>query len=979
LNAFNPQGFEVSLFSRGAGFVPLMTIAAQPTFQPPTIKRNLLFLAKVLTVAAIYYAAARFGLSLAFLNASVSPVWPPTGVAIAAVWWLGYRAAPGVFLGAFLGNVLTPVSVGTAVGIATGNTLEAVTAVVLLHRFVGSRLPFDRAGDLLKFIVIAFASTTVSATIGNLSLCLGGAASWDNFPTLWLTWWLGDAVGALIVAPMILTWMQPRSERWTEQRLAEAVLLLLLLSVVSLFVFSELFLPRSSRYPLGHLIIPTMIWAAFRFGPRGAATGISVLSAIAVWGTAHGIGPFAETNPNQALLLLQAYVADIGITALVLAAIVAERQRAQRAVSFAASIVESTDDAVVGKTLAGTIISWNKAAERMYGYTAEEVIRGPISILVPPGRADDEILARLKRGEGIENYETVRVRKDGQQIDVSLTVSPIKDSSGRITGASTIARDITERKRTEQALLENREWLRMTMQGSRMGTWTRELDGTNRVQWSPELEQIFGLTPGEFPGTEEAFFDFVHPDDHEPLTQAVRYAIENHADYDIEFRYTPKGGGLRWMTGRGRAFYDADGKPYRLAGLGWDITERKRAEQERQQLLLSESAARAEAEAANRTKDEFLATLSHELRTPLNAIVGWAGMLRAGRLDQDNLSRAIEIIDRNARVQSQLIDDILDVSRIVSGKIRLDVRPVELTQVIEAAVDSIRPAAQAKNIQVHIAIDPKAGPVSADPDRLQQIVWNLLSNAVKFTPSGGEIRILARTANSNVEIVVKDSGEGIGADFLPHVFERFRQADGSLTREHKGLGLGLAIVRHLVELHGGSVKAESAGEGKGATFCVMLPLLSGRTESPGIRMEGAGVSAANGLVLSGLRILLVDDEPDARELHATILRKSAAHVQAASSGAEALEALNKSRPDILICDLEMPGMDGYSLIRRVRKLESVNGGEQIPAVALTAHVRAEDRERALKAGFQAHISKPVDPAELASVLATLAERVEKTN
>jgi signal transduction histidine kinase/ActR/RegA family two-component response regulator len=396
---------------------------------------------------------------------------------------------------------------------------------------------------------------------------------------------------------------------------------------------------------------------------------------------------------------------------------------------------------------------------------------------------------------------------------------------------------------------------------------------------------------------------------------------------------------------------------------------------DRARLYEAEQKARIQAEEANRTKDEFLATVSHELRTPLNAIVGWCGMLRSGRLDQPTIDRAIEIIDRNAKVQAQLIEDILDVSRIITGKLGLDVRPVELAQIVEAAVDSVRLAAEAKGIRVQSLLDPRTGPVAGDPNRLQQIVWNLLSNAVKFTAKGGQVQIQLRAIDARVEIIVSDTGQGISNEFLPYVFDQFRQADSATTRRFGGLGLGLAIVRHLVELHGGTIHAESAGIGQGATFTVRLPVMIGTepTNEPG-EYATAGQSADARLSLRGLRVLAVDDEADARELLAAMLSKCDVQVKVTASASEALEVLADWQPDVLISDIEMPDIDGYSLIRRVRELEAHRGG-QIPAVALTAHARVEDRLRALRAGFQIHVSKPVEPTELAIVLATLTGRI----
>jgi PAS domain S-box-containing protein len=384
-----------------------------------------------------------------------------------------------------------------------------------------------------------------------------------------------------------------------------------------------------------------------------------------------------------------------------------------------------------------------------------------------------------------------------------------------------------------------------------------------------------------------------------------------------------------------------------------------------------------EAQRANRVKDEFLATLSHELRTPLNAILGWSQLLRMGRLDQNEVDQGLETIERNANIQSQLIEDLLDVSRIITGRLRLDVRPVELPPIIDAAIAAVRPAADAKHIRLKPKYDASAAPILGDAARLQQVVWNLLSNAIKFTPRGGRVEVMLDRVDSQVEITVRDTGSGIDPDFLPHVFERFRQADASTTRKHGGLGLGLAIVRHLVELHGGVVQARSEGQGAGATFIVRLPIAAVHDEEQRASPDAAATttdfaSLRRAPSLAGLRVLVVDDELDARRLISTVLRQCGADVIAASSAAEALDLLARQRPDVLISDIGMPGEDGYSLIRRLRASE--NHDQRLPAVALTAYARTEDRLRALAAGFQMHVSKPVNPAELATVVGSLAGR-----
>lgn len=556
---------------------------------------------------------------------------------------------------------------------------------------------------------------------------------------------------------------------------------------------------------------------------------------------------------------------------------ITEGKQAEEFRALLASIVESSDDAILSKDLEGTILSWNRGAERLYGYSAEEVIGHSVALLMPPQRADDfpKIMMALKRGESVDHYETERRRKDGKILQVSLVVSPIRNAAGEIIGASAVARDITERKRLEE-----------------------------------EREQLL--------------------------------AREQAARKEAEQAHTLSG-----------------------------------------ELLRRERAAREQAEEASRMKDEFLATVSHELRTPLNAILGWSGILRRKADDTESIAQASETIERNARLQAQLIEDLLDISRIVTGRMRLDVQPVELPVVIQAALDAVRPAADAKNIRLQTVLDPRAGPVSGDPGRLQQVLWNLLSNAVKFTPKGGRVQIHLERINSHVAITVSDTGPGISPDFLPYVFDRFRQADSSFTRLHQGLGLGLAIVRQLVELHGGSVEAHSAGHGYGATFTVRLPISIKQEVArySSVRLEAKEPAVLPSPLeypprLEGLRLLVVDDDPDARALLTAILNKCGAEVKAAPSAAEGLERLRQWKPDVLISDVEMPYEDGYSLIEKVRALADEEGGFT-PAIALTAHVRAEDRLRALSSGFDAHVSKPMEPEELVTVIASLARRSRK--
>jgi PAS domain S-box-containing protein len=432
-------------------------------------------------------------------------------------------------------------------------------------------------------------------------------------------------------------------------------------------------------------------------------------------------------------------------------------------------------------------------------------------------------------------------------------------------------------------------------------------------------------------------------------------------------------GELRWHLSRAMPFRDPSGNIVFWFGTNTDITDERTRSEERRLLLESERAARLEAERIGRMKDEFLATLSHELRTPLNAIFGWTQILRMGTVDPETRDAGIAVIDRNVRIQTQLIEDLLDMSRIISGKIRLDVQTVELSEVLHATLEAIRPAAEAKQIRLERIIDPLAGPVSGDPSRLQQVFWNLLTNAIKFTPKGQKIQVVAERVDSLVQISVSDTGEGILPEFLPRLFDRFSQADGSTTRKHGGLGLGLSIVKNLVELHGGTVHARSAGEGLGATFVIRLPLRAAKAQTQEVPPPQRGATSVpfdrKALSLHGVKVLIVDDEPDARDLVQRFLSECGANPAVAASAVEAQRVLAAFAPDVIISDIGMPEQDGYEFMRAVR-----DRGYKMPAVALTAFARAEDRIRSIQSGYQMHLPKPVDPAELVAIVASLAGR-----
>jgi len=682
-----------------------------------------------------------------------------------------------------------------------------------------------------------------------------------------------------------------------------------------------------------------------------------------------------------------------------------------------AAIVESSDDAIVSKDLNGVITSWNRAAERIFGFSAKEAVGQSIRIIIPHDRQDEEdaILERIRRAEAVDHFETIRCRRDGTRLPVSLTVSPIRNEQGNVVGASKVARDVTERKRLEeQTAAEHR---RVVFLERLSTTIAKSLNYENTLKdvaalAIPDIADWCAVDvvqeDGEITRLSVAHIDPTKVD----LARQIRRRYEDPtAPYSVEqviktgtpalisditddmivaaargdqerigliralglssYMCVPLvAGGLR--LGALTLVTAASGRHYTEKDLRFaeDIASRAA-------MAIENARSYQQVDRANRLKDEFLATLSHELRTPLNAILGYARIVRGGMLATEKVPPALETIERNALALTQMVDDILDVSRIVAGKMRLNVQPVELPLIIHEAVETIKPAADAKRIKLQTVVDPQVSPISGDPDRLRQIVWNLLSNAVKFTRKGGHIQVRLERINSSVEISISDTGIGISPEFLPHIFERFRQADSATSRTHGGLGLGLAIVRNLVELHGGTVSGSSGGPDSGSTFRVRLPVMIVHPplrEEKRIHPQQPKAQRLDTLPdLSGVRVLAVDDEADALRLLEQILEAAGAQVILATSGAAVLDKIDAVRPHVLVADLGMPLMDGFELIRRIRTSEQPHV-RNIPAAALTAYARSEDRARTLQAGFEMHLAKPIDPLELVSAIQALARR-----
>ena len=621
-----------------------------------------------------------------------------------------------------------------------------------------------------------------------------------------------------------------------------------------------------------------------------------------------------------------------------------------------------TDYAIFLLSPEGVVSTWNEGAHRIKGYEASEIIGQHFSrFYLPDAIAQSWPDRELERArvDGRFEDEGWRVRKDGTHLWANVVITAIREN-GKLTGYLKITRDLTERKRHEDQLRESEERFRLLVEGVKDYAIFMLNPQGYVTSWNEGAHRIKGYRADEIIG--QHFSKFYPPD------AIDRKWPEHELEVaQIQGRFEDEGWRLRkdgtrfWANVVITALYDSDKVLRGFAKVTRDLTERRRVE--------------SLVEAGQRMND-FVAMVSHELRTPLSAMLGWVRMLRSGRLESEVFERGLAAIERNTLTQAQLVEDLLDVSRIVSGKLRLTVEQVDMESVIHAAVDSVRLAAETKGIRIQVITDTNGGPVSGDAARLQQVLWNLLSNAIKFTPRGGRVRLQLERVDSSVRIAVTDTGIGMAADFLPLAFERFRQADSGLSRTQGGLGLGLAIVKHLVEAHGGNVWAESEGVDKGSTFIVQLPVAAIRREGQQARSPSAfgapGVGLEFPAALAGVRVLVVDDETDTREMIEVVLRECKAVVRTAGSATEALAVLDDWNAEVLISDIGMPEESGYAFIRKLRKRPPERGGT-IPAVALTAYARLQDRMQALSAGFQMHVAKPVEPAELIVVVSSLLE------
>jgi signal transduction histidine kinase/CheY-like chemotaxis protein/integral membrane sensor domain MASE1 len=825
----------------------------------------------LLGIAAVYFAAAKLGLAMAFVAPQVTVVWPPTGIAIAAVVLFGNRVWPAIWVGASLANTTTAEPWAVAAGIATGNTLEALAGAWLIRRWA-VHPALERIGHVVRLVAAGLPSTAISATIGVLSLCIGVLQPWPAFGSVWLVWWLGDVMSVLVVAPLLLVWSGAPQRDWSPVRICEAAAFLVALVASLGLIFVTGALPAAT--PLHYLLFPFVIAAALRFGQPGTTVLNLAASVIAIWGTAHATGPFSGGTVAQGLVQSQLFIAVVAGTGLVLAAAIGERARGDRI----------------------------RAAD----YAATHAL------------AESATLA------------------DGASGVLRAVCDSLEWDFGAIWLVSSGAQELLCLETWHHPAGAFPEFEAATRQRA----FARGVGLPGRVWESGEPAWIFDVVA-------DANFPRASVAEREGL----------HGAFALPIRRGGELLGVIEFFSRELQQPDAD-LLARIAALGSQIgqfIERQRDEAAREQLLARERVARRDAELANRAKDEFLAMLGHELRNPLGAIANASHVLEQAGGDDDRIAAPRAIIARQSAHLARLVDDLLDVARLQAGRVELQRESVDLGKLVESCVEGLARDGDPHDRELIVSAQPVL--VDGDPARLDQIATNLLANALKYTRPGGRIWVSVGRERDRAVLRVADDGIGIEADLLPRVFDLFVQAESSLDRSQGGLGLGLTLVKRLVELHGGSVSAHSRGADRGSEFVVELPL----AVSVDARLADGDAAAS----ASARRVLVIEDHEDSREGLGLLLGTRGHTVRVAEDGAKGLDVLRSWRPDVAIVDIGLPGMDGYAVARAVRSDRALDG---IVLVALTGYGRSEDRERAIAAGFSEHLTKPVTLAALRRVL-----------
>ena len=826
------------------------------------------YLGQVALIAVLYLVAARLSLLLAIPPGYATPVWPPSGIALAAALMLGIRIWPGIWLGAAIANLTVQAALPAATLIATGNTLEALAAALLVQRYIGVPYRFERGEDVLKFVVLVVPSAAIAATVGVTSLASGGTIPWSDYFANWWTWLGGDASGMIIVAPLILSWVQREPISWSWRARVERVCfwLLLLAVVFAMLDRAALGVLGLAAFPHTYLLLPFIVWATFRFAQREVTTALTAVCALAVGYTVAGRGPFVSASLNVSLLSLLAFMSTVVATGLVVAAVVGERRRA---------------------------------------------------------------------------VEQLRRRRDELQAQVEEDTRELQQAN------LAIKQDVGVRAQLQQRLSATEQRLRLLMDGIQDYAIVM-LDRDGRVvSWNVGAQRITGYKPEEITGRH---FSCFYP------TEAVeRHLPEKHlylADADgrceNEGWRVRKDGTSYWANMIVTALYEGSDQPRGYAMVLRDLSDRKRVES---------------LEQTERQINEFLAMLGHELRNPLAPIRNALDLMRINGGSDPTHEWARSVIDRQVAQLSRLVDDLLDVSRITSGKIVLQREPIELNAVVLRAVDASRSQIEARKQTLEVNVSAEPVPVEADFTRLSQVVMNLLNNAAKYTPQGGRIRIDVAREGSKAVVRVRDSGIGMSPELKGRVFDLFVQGDRSLDRAEGGLGIGLTLVKRLIEMHGGSVEALSEGPGLGSEFVFRLPLLDQAAKDAAARQNGT-----RPVPQVRRRVLIVDDNRDSAQTMAALLQAWGHEVKTVYDGPSAVAAASEFRPEAIFLDLGLPGMSGYDVAERLRATE--NGAPSL-LVAFTGYGQDEDRRRVLEAGFHHHLLKPVDPGLLEKILDTL--------
>jgi PAS domain S-box-containing protein len=947
--------------------------------RPRATRYSLSFVAGLLALGGAYFAAAKLGLALAFQAEQVTAVWPPTGIALAAVLLFGYRMWPGIMVGALLANLTANESVLTACGISAGNTLEALAGAWLLRKFIGFR-SLDRLKDVLGFVILAGGvSTMLSASIGVTSLCLGGIQPWAAYGSLWWLWWLGDAAGAVLVAPLILSWANQALLR--PRRVSEAGALLGTLVLVSLVVFAGGVTAEISRHPLEYIIFPLIVWAALRFGQPGTTAVTFIASCIAIWGTVHGFGPFATGTMHQNLILLQTFMAVVAVTALLLSAAISERQGTEEVLRRNEELARHQFEemealyrmAPVGLSLVDTSLRYvriNQTLAVINGVPVEKTLGRTLHQVIPeiaPGIAPIYRQV-IETGEPVLGFEIhgSTPREPGGERDWVVSYYPLKGIGSTVAGVGCIVQDVTDRKRAEQALRQSEASLRHRLDEMNTlleilptGVWIGNSD-CSKITGNPAAYEMMGLPRGinasvttdkpEMPSGLRIFANGVEvrPED-APMQQVAR---SGKALRNIEHELVFPDGTRKAVYASIAPLFHADGKVRGVIGSYADFSERKQAEQ-----ALKE---------ADQRKNEFLATLAHELRNPLAPISNALHLLRLSGNNPELQAEARGIMERQLGQMVRLIDDLLDVSRITRNKLKLRKERIELATAIQSALEATQPLIERLAHRLTVMLPPDPLYVHADPVRLAQVFTNLLNNAAKFTPRGGHIWFAADRQNANVLVSVRDTGIGIAGEHLPRLFALFSQVTPALERSQGGLGIGLSLVRGLVELHGGSVEARSEGLGRGSEFVVRLPVCSTAVQGPQ-KQEGECKLISS----SCSRILVVEDNQDCAASLGRLLKQLGHDIRTALDGLEAVQIAETFQPQVVLLDIGLPKINGYDVARRIRQQP---WGRNLLLIAMTGWGQEEDKRRAWEAGFDHHLVKPANLKTLLGLLETSSIR-----